>query len=163
MKPILIFFYGDSNTGKTNVLKKLGEWFYHRCTEYIELRDAPKSTDLKLSIKYGEKACRIGIGTSGDKPELVKANLDFFLNAKYFSKDDFRIFITAAHYKSSDKSYQGMKQILSNFSCIDIPRNFSRVSRAKKNGAVRLVREDDLFVYLQTVIQTKKRLDFSFT
>lgn len=163
MKPILIFFYGDPNTGKTNVLKKLGEWFYHRCTEYIELRDSSKSTDLKLSIKYGEKACRIGIGTSGDKPELVKVNLDFFLNEKYFPKDVFRIFVTAARYKSSDKSYRGIKQMLRNFSCVDIPRNYSRVSRAKKNGAVRLVREDDLFVYLQAVIQTKKKLDFAFS
>ena len=162
MKPILIFFYGDANTGKTNVLKKLGEWFHHRCTEYIELRDASKSTDLKLSIRYKEEACRVGIGTSGDNPEQVKANIDFFQNTRYFSRDEFCIFITAARYKSSDKSYRGMKQILSNFSCVDIPRNFSRVSRARKDGAVKLIREDDLFVYLQMVIQTRKRLDFSF-
>ena len=162
MKPILIFFYGDANTGKTNVLKKLGEWFHRRCTEYIELRDASKSTDLKMSIKYKEETCRVGVGTSGDNPEQVMANLEFFQNTKYFPKEEFRIFITAARYKNSDKSYQGMKQILSNFSCVDIPRNYSRVSRAKKNGAVRLVREDDLFMYLQMVIQTKKQLDFSF-
>jgi thymidylate kinase len=47
MKPILIFFYGDANIGKTSVLKKLGEWFRHRCIEYIELRDKSNSPNVK--------------------------------------------------------------------------------------------------------------------
>ena len=71
MKPILIFFYGDANIGKTSVLKKLGEWFRHRCIEYIELRDKSNSSDVKLAIKTDEESCRVGIGTGGDAPEIV--------------------------------------------------------------------------------------------
>ena len=106
MRPVLIFFYGDSNTGKTNVLKKLGEWFYHRCTEYIELRKGSDSTDLQVAIKYKKGVCRIGIGTSGDDIQHVKKNLEFFRLGKYFPTNEFHIFITAARKPHTDSVYQ---------------------------------------------------------
>lgn len=165
MKPILIFFYGDSNTGKTNVLKKLGEWFHHRCTEYFELRKVSDSTDLKMAIRYKMGVCRIGIGTSGDDLQHVKENLEFFRLRKYFPSNEFRIFITAAHKPHSDSVYQNdvdMSEMLKRYSCVDIPRNFLTDEGHEDKVSIKLVREDDLFVYLQTVIQTKKRLDFSF-
>lgn len=163
MKPILIFFYGDANTGKTNVLKKLGEWFRYRCTEYIELRDDSKSTDLKLSIKY-RKTCRIGIGTSGDDLKAVMKNIRFFLSSYFSPTEDVCIFITAARHEHSNKSFQRnatMKQLLSQFMCADVPRNAARIPYKRKDGKVKIVREDDLFVYLQTVIQKKQPLAFS--
>lgn len=165
MKPILIFFYGDANIGKTSVLKKLGEWFRHRCIEYIELRDKSNSSDVKLAIKTDEESCRVGIGTGGDAPEIVIENLEFFLNSNYFKQGEFTVFITASRYAHTDKAYQKnskMKKLLSQFSCVDVPRNFARKSRTWRNGAVRLVREDDLFVYLKTVVELKKPLSFSF-
>ena len=165
MKPILIFFYGDSNTGKTNVLKKLGEWFHHRCTEYFELRKVSDSTDLKMAIRYKMGVCRIGIGTSGDDLQHVKENLEFFNVKKYFPSNECRIFITAARKPHSDSVYQNdvdMSEMLKRYSCVDIPRNFLTDKGREDKVSIKLVREDDLFVYLQTVIQTKKRLDFSF-
>jgi hypothetical protein len=165
MKPILIFFYGDANIGKTSVLKKLGEWFRHRCIEYIELRDKSNSSDVKLAIKIDEESCRVGIGTGGDTPEIVIENLEFFLNSNYFKQGEFTVFITASRYAHTDKAYEKnpiMKKLLNRFSCIDIPRNFARKSRTWRDGAVSLVREDDLFVYLRTVIQKKKVLPFAF-
>lgn len=165
MKPILIFFYGDSNTGKTNVLKKLGEWFHHRCTEYIELRKGSDSTDLHMAIKYKMGVCRVGVGTSGDDIQHVKENLEFFSSRRYFPSNEFRIFITAARKPHADSIYQNdvdMVKMLKQYLCIDIPRNFLTDGGHEDGINVKLVREDDLFVYLQTVIQTKKRLDFSF-
>ena len=165
MKPILIFFYGDANIGKTSVLKKLGEWFRHRCIEYIELRDKSNSPDVKLVIKTDEELCRVGIGTGGDTPEIVIENLKFFSNNGYFKEEEFCVFITASRYAHTDKAYQKnttMKNLLSQFSCVDIPRNFARKSRTWRDGAVSLVREDDLFVYLRTVMQKKKVLPFAF-
>ena len=160
MKPILIFFYGDSNTGKTSVLKKLGEWFHHRCTEYIELRKGSDSTDLQMAIKYKMGVCRIGIGTSGDDIQHVKENLEFFKLKKYFPSNECRFFITAARKPHSDSVYQNdadMVKTLKRFSCIDIARNILPDDRHEDTVNVKLVREDDLFVYLQTMIQTKKQ------
>lgn len=162
MKPILIFFYGDSNTGKTNVLKRLGEWFYNRCTEYIELRKGSDSTDLQMAIRYKMGVCRIGIGTSGDDIQHVKDNLAFFKLRKYFPSNECRIFITAARKPHSDSAYQNdadMVRMLKRFSCIDIARNVLTGERHEDTVNVKLVREDELFVYLQALIQTKKRLD----
>lgn len=166
MKPILIFFYGDANTGKTNVLKKLSEWFHHRCTEYFEFRKVPGSTDLKMAIKYKMGVCRIGIGTSGDDLSHVKGNLEFFKMRKYFPSNEWHVFITAARKPHLDRVYQNdvdMVKMLNRFSCIDIARNFLPDERNEDETSIKLVREDDLFVYLQAVIQAKKRLDFSLS
>ena len=87
------------------------------------------------------------------------AEVYYNLGNAYFKQGEFTVFITASRYAHTDKAYEKnpiMKKLLNRFSCIDIPRNFARKSRTWRDGAVSLVREDDLFVYLRTVMQKKK-------
>ena len=153
-KKIVVFFHGDADTGKTTTLKRLAEILREKSIEYREVKNSSRSTDKLVVAKYKDDVV-VGIGTSGDLPDLISGNLEFF------EKHECDISFTAARYEHASTNYARDKRLIINmakFSCVDVARN--QASKKYKQFNVNLVREDDLFLYLLAMIRKNKVVPF---
>lgn len=69
----LIFLRGPARSGKTTTLTKL---YY----DYFKEKGEHKYNDFTEVFAY--KGKRIGIATGGDSPDIVKSNVEYFLDNK---------------------------------------------------------------------------------
>lgn len=97
----VIVLYGEANSGKTTVLKELGQMLLENCDDYsnnrvfLPSKDGVRST-VERDIKCTWRGCKLLIRTMGDQKSVVKKNIDAFLG------QEFDIAITASRWPIAD-------------------------------------------------------------
>lgn len=76
----LVILSGNSSTGKSGVLRMLGDLLREESLYWFKQKGRVESHDMRMSCRFNRLT--IGIGTAGDSEEIAKQNLAFFNEQK---------------------------------------------------------------------------------
>ena len=152
-KPVIVWFYGRHDSGKTTVMKRMSEMFREGCKKYVEHKFG---SDGIYVLQYG--SYRIGINTRGDGIKEVAFGLERFLRLNLdvcivCARQRFERWKSDLTKKLSIASQQKFQ----NFDVFEVPRwivGSMSPSKQCKSCALLSVSAEDLFFLIVRLMKS---------